>query len=152
MPAHLEQYKKRKPKLGFSLVEVVFSLSILALVMAGMINGYIQSNYRAEWSSMSLAAQSLAAQALEQTRAAQWALNGGATTNQLQLLPPTYAQTNGMLIPSTGRLTNVVTTVIITNISANPPLYQFRADCVWFFPRTGAAFTNTAITCRAPDQ
>jgi type II secretory pathway pseudopilin PulG len=147
-----EKSARKKAGLAFTLVEVVLSLAILALVLGGMIYGYVQTNYRAEWSSMSLAAQSLAAQAVEQVRAAQWALNGGIVTNQLQLLPPTYWQTNMMLIPTTGRPTNVVTTVNITNISANPPLYQFRADCVWYFPRTGTAFTNTVITLRAPDQ
>jgi prepilin-type N-terminal cleavage/methylation domain-containing protein len=137
---------------AFTLVEVVVSIAILALVMAGMINGYVQTNYRAEWSSMSLDAQSFATEAIEQVRAAQWSLNGGTVTNQLQQLPAKFYWTNTMLIPSTGRLTNVVTTISVTNISINPALYQFSASCVWYFPGKTSSFTNTVITCRAPDR
>ncbi len=137
---------------AFTLVEVVVSIAILALVMAGMISGYVQTNYRAEWSSMSLDAQSFATEAIEQVRAAQWSLNGGTATNQLQRLPAKSYQTNTMLIPSTGRLTNVVTTISVTNISINPALYQFSASCVWYFPGKTRSFTNTVITCRAPDR
>lgn len=134
------------------------SIVILALVMSGMIYGYVLTNHRAEWSSMSLDAQSFAAEAVEQARAAQWALNGGATTNQLQQMPtpsyPTnsYTKTNTMLIPSTGQLTNVVTTVSITSLSINPALYQFSASCVWYFPGKTNRFTNSVITWRAPDR
>jgi len=143
--------------MAFTLVEVVMSIAILALAMAGMIYGYVQTNYRAEWSSMSLSAQSFAAQAVEQVRAAQWDYFR-TVTNQIQQLPSashptnTYFVTNTMLLASSGLSTNVVTTVNITNISTLPPLYQFRADCVWYFPRTGAKFTNSVVTQRAPDQ
>jgi len=100
---------------------------------------------------MSLDAQSFAVQAVEQVRAAQWDYYR-TYTNQIQQLPPTYPVTNTMLIPSNGRTTNVITTVTIAYVSPMPPLYQFRADCVWYFPRTGASFTNTVITQRAPDE
>lgn len=128
------------------------SIAILALVMAGMIYGYVQTNRRAEWSSMSLAAQSFAVEAVEQVRAAQWAVNGGTVVNQLQQLPSTYIRTNTMLIPSTGQLTNVITTVNIASVSINPPLYQFRAACVWYFPGKTNQFANYVITYRAPDR
>lgn len=131
----------RKAYAAFTLMEVVMSIAILGLAMAGMIYGYVQTNYRAEWSSMSLAAQSFAAQAVEQARAAQWS----------QLQAATRSITNLMLIPSTGHATNVVTTVSIASISANPPLYQLRADCYWYFPGNPHQITNTVITWRAPD-
>ena len=150
--ARIERTDKRKASTAFTLVEVVMSIGILALVMGGMIFGYIQTNHRAEWSSMSLDAQSFATAAIEQVRAAQWALGGGTVTNQLQLLPLSYTRTNTMLVPSTGRSTNVVTTVTITSLSVNPALYQFRADCVWYFPGRTSKFTNTLITWRAPDR
>jgi prepilin-type N-terminal cleavage/methylation domain-containing protein len=140
---------------AFTLVEVVVSIAILALVMAGMINGYVQTNYRAEWSSMSLDAQSFATEAIEQVRAAQWSLNGGTVTNQLQQLPAKFYWTNTMLIPSTGRLTNVLTTVSIsTNLYANdnPAVRQLRADCVWYFPGRTNKFTNSVITWRTRDR
>ena len=151
MVACIGQTGRRQTNVAFTLVEVVLSIAILALAMAGMIYGYVQTNYRAEWSSMSLAAQSFASQAVEQVRAAQWDYFR-TYTNQIQLLPSTYKVTNTMLIASSGQTTNVVTTVTISYISSLPPLYQFRADCIWYFPRTGANFTNTVITQRAPDQ
>jgi len=147
---HFQPAKKPQTAAAFTLVEVVLSVAILALAMAGMIYGYVQTNYRAEWSAMSLAAQSLATQAVEQRRAAPWDVH--ATTVQ----PGTtnYITTNTMLIPSTGQSMNAVTTVSVSNLFANlnPPLRQIRADCVWTFPTTGQQFTNTVITRRAPDQ
>lgn len=157
MAARSEQTGRQKAGAAFTLVEVVMAIAILALVMAGMIYGYVQSNYNTEWSSMSLAAESYAAQAVEQARAAQWDVFK-STTNQIQQLPSpshptnTYSVTNTMLIPSSGKTTNVITTVKVTSISSMPPVYQLRADCVWYFSRTGAKFTNTVITQRAPDQ
>ena len=152
MPIRLEQSGRQKADAAFTLMEVVMSVAILALAMAGMIEGYVQSNYRAEWSSMSLAAQSYAAAAVERVRAAQWDYFR-SPTNEIQLLPTTYKVTNAMLLASSGRTTNVVTTVTITNMtSGGVPLYQFRADCIWYFPRTGTQFTNSVITQRAPDQ
>jgi prepilin-type N-terminal cleavage/methylation domain-containing protein len=137
MAARLRQNGRRKASAAFTLVEVVMAIAILALVMAGMIYGYVQTNYRAEWSSMSMAAQSFAAEAVERARAAQWDYFR-TYTNQIQQLPSpsnptnTYNVTNTMLVPSSGRTTNVVTKVTISNISTgSAPLYQLRADCVW---------------------
>jgi type II secretory pathway pseudopilin PulG len=152
MVTRCRQTAKSKAGAAFTLVEAVMSIAILALVMAGMIRGYIQTNRRAEWSSMSLAAQSSAVEAIEQVRAAQWAVNGGTATNQLQLLPATYTRTSALLIPSTSQVTNVITTVNISSVSINPPLYQFRAASVWYFPGNTNAFTNYVITWRAPDR
>lgn len=152
MRTQCKQTEKRTANTAFTLVEVVVSVAILALAMSGMIYGYVQTNYRAEWSAMSLAAESFAMQAVEQVRAAQWDYFR-TQTNQIQQLRSSNYVTNVMLIASSGRTTNVVTKVTITKLtSAGVPLYQFRADCVWYFPRTGARFTNTVITQRAPDQ
>lgn len=149
MVAHFYKTDNRQANPAFTLVEVVLSVAILALAMAGMIYGYIQTNYRAEWSAMSLAAQSFAAQAVEQTRAAQWDVYVASTD---QMGPTNYPVTNTMLIPSSGESTDVITTVQVTTVTVNPPLRQIRADCGWCFPRTGEWFTNTVITQRAPDE
>ncbi|MRR32798.1 hypothetical protein EG834_21260, partial [bacterium] len=61
---------KLSKALGMTLVEVVVSLSIGCTVFAGIILGYVQTSERAEWSSYSLAAQSLAMQGIEQVRGA----------------------------------------------------------------------------------
>jgi prepilin-type N-terminal cleavage/methylation domain-containing protein len=149
MLARFGQTHRRKTNAGFTLVEVVMAIIILALVMAGMIYGYVQTNQNATWSSMSLAAQSLAGEAVEQARAAQWDTH---LTNVDQLPPQTYTRTNAMLIPATGQQTNVVTTVQVTAVGANPPLRQIEAQCSWYFPYNRNWFTNTAIICRAPDE
>ena len=152
MAARLAQTGRQKASAAFTLVEVVMAIAIMALVMAGMIYGYVQTNNRAVWSCMSLAAQSYADNAVEQARAAQWDYFR-TPTNEIQQLPSLKYVTNTMLIGSSGWQTNVVTTLTISNITtAGVPLYQFRADCVWSFPHTGAKFTNSAITQRAPDQ
>ena len=68
---------ERQPRVSraaFTLVEVLISIVLLAMVMAGVIYGYAQTNRIAEWSSMSLAAQSYALQGLEQVRSAKWDL------------------------------------------------------------------------------
>jgi type II secretory pathway pseudopilin PulG len=148
MVALFNRTDKRKASTAFTLVEVVMSIAILALAMSGLIYGYVQTNYRAQWSSMSLAAQSFATQAVEQIRAAQWDYNG--TGNQFA--PTSYSTTNTLLIPGTGQSTNAVTTVNVTNVLTNPWLSQIRADCVWYFPGKTNQFTNTVITWRAPNR
>ena len=75
MMARGRQMDERQPRVlcaAFTLIEVLMSVIILAMVMAGVIYGYAQTNRFAEWSSMSLAAQSYALQGLEQVRAAKW--------------------------------------------------------------------------------
>jgi len=136
-----QQTDRAKAAGAFTLVEVVMAIAILALVMAGMIYGYVQSNYRAEWSSMSLAAQSLASKAVEQARAAKWdvhlssAQTGSGTSDEL---PPTnYIQTNVLVVPGTGQPLVVTNYVSVSNVVLHPPVRQLRADCVWELPSTG---------------
>ena len=49
---------------AMTLVEVLVSVVVLALVIGGVLNGYVQANRISEWSSLSLAAQSLAQRGL----------------------------------------------------------------------------------------
>ena len=126
------------------------SIAILALVMGGLIQGYIQTNRRAEWSYMSLAAQSSASQAVEQALAAKWFARG-ATIDELPSYQ-FYTRTNSLVIPTTDQPVIVTNYVQVTNVSPilSVPLRQIRADCAWQFPRTGIWYSNTVITCRAP--
>jgi type II secretory pathway pseudopilin PulG len=152
MVTRCKQTAKSKAGTAFTLVEVVMSIAILAMVMGGMIYGYIMTNHRAEWSSMSLAAQSQAVQAVEQARAAAWDVH---VMSSDPLIPPqTYPRTSTMLIPSTGASITVSSIVDIVNILTNPPLRQIRATCWWRFPpnTNGTLFSNTVVTWRAPDE
>ena len=54
---------------AYALGEVLLAFAIISLVFAGLIYGYVQANRMSEFSSMSLAAQSFAAQGAEQARA-----------------------------------------------------------------------------------
>ena len=151
--------KTAKARGAFTLVEVLISLVILGLVMSGLLYGYLQSDRMAEWSSMSLAAQSYASQGVEQARAAQWNSlaypmtygPGNAdewpATNVPTIMPP-----DTLDIPSSGASIYVTNYIWVTTASLNPPLRQIRCDCVWAAALTGKLYTNTAITMRGPDQ
>ena len=148
---------------GFTLAEVLVSLFAFGLVTSGLIYGYVQINRMAEWSSMSLAAQSYASQGLEQAKSAQWNYVGdtnfGPGTGDELGYPmavgyKNYSITNTMDVPTTGAPIYVINYITITNVfpNNNPPVRQIRSDCVWAFPLNGKLGTNTAITLRAPDQ
>lgn len=136
---------------AFTLVEVVVSAAVAAMTVAGIVYGYTQSTKRAEWSGYSLAAQALAVQRLEQTRACRWDPDAGVD----QLVSASFGvQTLVLDIPIIGTnaayATNITT---ITAISTNPPLLRMvRVDCIWKFPVTGRFFTNTVATYRSPDR
>jgi Tfp pilus assembly protein PilV len=175
MQFHFEQVGRGKApgnESAFTLAEVLVSFLIFGMVVSGLIYGYIQSNRMAEWSSMSLAAQSYAQQGAEMARAADWrprdyppATGAGtmdelpATTNGL----PARTNSDFMDIPIKGVPTNtdfpywMTNYVYVTTISANPALRQIRSDAQWEFARaeTGTNrifYTNTVILLRAPDQ
>ena len=165
----LHRTPKNNRRQGFTLIEVMVSFLIFGMVISGLIYGYVQINRMAEFSSMSLAAQSFASQGLEQAKSAQWDYvrwpntNYGPGTGDELGFPPWIGytnlppDTNTMDVPTTGAPIYVVNYVTITNVlcslnPSNPPLRQIRSDCVWTFPLTGQLCTNTAIALRAPDQ
>lgn len=151
MRFNLEHTAGQRTQTAFSLVEVMVCSAIFALVAAGAIYGYTQADRSAEWSSMSLAAQSLASEGLERARAATWQTEATSdtTADDFPTGNTNILQTNVMVIPATGKnITNYVS-IKIQNISTNPPLRQILATCAWQFPLTGKWFTNTLVTQRA---
>jgi len=141
---------RRRDDGAFTLIEVVVSMGIAVLMVAGILSSYVLSARRAEWSAYSLAAQSLAQQALEQTRAAKW--DPLATPPADEVLTIRFpAVTNVLDVPQSGsNAVPAIVRVYITNVSTNPPLKQVRAECEW--PLLGRMFTNSVVTYRAPDQ
>ena len=131
------------------------SIAILALVIQGILLGYVQSTRWSEWSAHSLAAQSLASQGAEQARSARWDPQqwpqkiGPGQADELGLT--NYVQTNALEVPINGILVIATNFISITTASTNPPLRQIRSDCVWEFMGRGL-FTNSVILLRAPDQ
>jgi len=134
---------------GFTLAEVVISLAIVALVMGGVLTGYIMTATRAEWSAYSQAAHSVAMQGIEQARAAKWDPQAWPKVDDLGVT--NYTQVEILDVPVAGTPVYATNFIQVTEVSANPPLRQIRADCVWPFIKRGP-FTNTVITLRAPDQ
>lgn len=134
---------------GFTLVEVVVAMGLLAIVVHGVIYGYISSARTAEWNCHSLAAQSLASQGVEQARAAKWDPQAWPIVDEL---PPTnFTQVDTLDIPVSGQPIYATNYIKITMISVTPPLRKIQADCVWRFMGRGV-FTNSIVTLRAPDQ
>ncbi len=136
---------------GFTLTEVTAAAAIAAITVAGVISGYVQSAERAEWSGNCLAAQALAVQRMEQTRAARWDTEAGIDelltanfTNQVVTLDLPVSGTNAIYA------TNFTT---ITTIATNAPMLKMiRVDCVWRWNRRNKVTTNTVVVYRAPDH
>lgn len=151
-PLPLNRCAGRNVMAGFTIAEVVVSMAIAALAFSGIIYGYVSASQRAEWSSYSLAAQSLAMQRMEQTRAAKWDPLGYPPVEN-EFHQSRYPMTIEILdIPIAG--TNIVYATNFTTIRDVPgpsPLRMVRVDCVWSFLGRGP-FTNAVATLRSPDQ
>lgn len=161
---------------AFSLVEVLFAITVLALSIGGIVYGYSQANRLAVWSSMSAAAQSYALQGMEQVRAAQWnpwdyTTNTGPWSENQITSPSTMIQQDFLDIPMKGIpfstnagaaftnseffATNYIYVTTVTNTQAGAftsNLRQIESVCYWTFPFTGKMFSNTVITLRASDE
>lgn len=140
---------------AFTLIETVFAVLVSVTIFGSVIWGYVMLVDRAEWSARSLAAQSLAMQAVEQLRAAQWDTRVWPVQDETGLT--NFVQINPLDIPVGTSQTNWATNYVsVTSLATVPPVRQLRADCVWSLPSRRAGvrgpFTNTAITLRAPDQ
>jgi type II secretory pathway pseudopilin PulG len=153
----------RKARAAFTLMEILISFIIFGMVLSGLIYGYVQANWTAEWCSMSLAAQSYASEGAEQARAADWrprdwpVATGPGTMDELTN-GSVIVNADTMDIPTKGSPTAadfqfwVTNYVTVTNVTVNPPLRQIRSDAVWTFPMNGTLCTNTVILLRTSDQ
>ena len=167
--AHTLSVNKARTWQGFTLVEAVMAVAILALVFSGIITAYIQSNRRAEWTGYSLAAQALGIHQIEQARSAVWdfSLGKNELTN-LNLLSWSYNTTtkagagyatNVLDLPVSG--TNVVVatnfvTVKMLNLSglSNVQVQMVTVDTVWPFMTGGhkRLYTNRTASYFGPDN
>src|SRR5208337_173732 len=154
--------KSRAACAAMTLPEILISIVILAAVMGGIIMGYVQANRKAEFSSMSLAAQSTALQGMEQAIASRWDSQNSTDTNngpghadELGCITNWNPATNTVFgsnnvnvldIPVSGAAIPVTNYITISWISSTRPLLrQIRSDAVWTFPYTGTTYTNTVI-------
>ncbi len=148
----LKQGRARAQR-AFTLAEVAVAMAITAMSMAGVVAGYIFATRQAEWSAFSLAAQALATQRLEQTRAARWEPRLSPPLDELVATNFPTVPTNRLDMPISG--TNIAYATNYTTITdlkpvVGYPLKMIRVDCVWSFRER--AYTNTIATYRAPDR
>ena len=136
---------------AFTLEELVVSMAITSFAIGGIVSGYMMASKRAEWSAYSQAAQSLAQQKLEQTRAAKWDPYAYPPVDQV-------VSTNfpdSLLTLDLPVTTNAVPTaqvkVSIVTLSANPPLKSVVVSSIWSYLNHGP-FTNSVASLRSPDQ
>ena len=156
---------------GFTLIEVVISTAIVAVVFGGIMTSYIQSGMRVQWSGYSLAAQSLATAVLEQAKSGVWDPAQAVPVNNLtnlNLLAPSYnastktytGYSKAILdVPYSGTnftvATNFVTVQMIFVSGVTNVQMQFvRVDTVWPFQlrQANLFFTNTVCTMVSPDN
>ena len=136
---------------GFSLAEVLVSLLLVGISLAGILTVYIRSAVCSDWSAHSVSAQMAALSGLEQCRAAKYDPRGTPPTDQLvstNFPKKIYVLDVGT---SVGTITYSTNTTTITTLSTNPPLKMVRVDCTWLYPSKGL-FTNTVMTYRAAAQ
>lgn len=140
-------FKKRQ---AFTLMEATIASTIAAMMFGGIVYGYIQSSRSAEWSAFSFAAQSLAMQRMEQTRACKW--DPEATPTVDQLVSSNFPILVSILdVPMNGsNITYATSITTISTISIAPPLKMISVDAIWQFIN-GKLYTNSIATYRAPD-
>lgn len=163
---------------AFTLVEVLISIVILVLVIAGVCYGYSEANRIAIWDSMDQAAESYAVQGMEQARSAYWdpwsydtntgpgtpdELTAGQTLVQQDLLDipmkgNPYSTNSGSAFTNyTFYATNYVYVTAVSNYGSSASaltthVRQIKSVVLWTFPFTGKPYTNTIITLHASDQ
>jgi Tfp pilus assembly protein PilV len=161
----------RRASGGFTLVEVLIAAGIMGLVFGGVINCYIQSGVRIEWTGYSLAAQSLASEVLEQTRSASWDPAQSIPVNNLTNMNLQAANYDSSTRTYTGYTTSVLdvpysgtNTVPATNyitvqmvyVNGDPKVQmQFiQVNTVWpfYYRRGNQCYTNTISTMVGPDD
>jgi type II secretory pathway pseudopilin PulG len=134
-----------------TLVEVVLSLAIAVLAVAGIVSGYILSAASAQKWALSLAANARAMERIEEVRSARWDTSIWPVIDQVVA---TNFPDKVVTLDQSGsgaRVIYATNITSITQISTDPLLKRVRVDCVWSFRGT-VLCTNTIETCRAPDQ
>jgi len=170
-------FRTKRGEAGFimTLWEVLIAVVIVAVVFGLIFDGYVTSSKVAQWTGFSLAAQSMAGQAVEQARAADWdiALQKVEVTNMTLLNKQitvsganwtmTGYTTNILDIPWKGTnyvlATNYITVQSFFQNGVSNPWVQMQSvtvQTVWPFDGWGnftlKYYTNTVCTFIAPDN
>lgn len=137
---------------GFTLMEASIASAVAAMMFGGIVYGYVQAGRNAEWSAYSFAAQAMAMQRLEQTRACRW--DPEATPAVDELVSTNFPTLASMLdVPMNGSNATYATNfTTISTISTAPAVRMIRVDTTWRFTPNGRVYTNTIATFRASDS
>ena len=149
---HIKTHWQGMPRRrAFTLIEQLFAIVLAGITVSAVVSGFWQSVSTAEWSAYSLAAQNIALQRLEQTRAAKWDPYAYPAVDEVQQTNFPLC-TNILDVPiSGGRILYATNRTTIRQISDAPRLRMIEVECTWRFFNRGV-FTNTVATYRAPDQ
>ncbi len=163
----------RQRKGGYTFIEVLISLIVVAVVFGSIINGYLSTSTRGQWTAYSLAAQSLGLQTIEQARSATW--DTSDNVNQIVQMTLNNSSGDGVTVPMTGYTTNILdvpwkgnNAIWATNYITIKPIYEnndntlkvqvyiIRVDTVWPFNAWGGFnlkyYTNSVGAILAPDN
>lgn len=149
--------------LAFTLVEVVVAIALIALLYGGVINAYVLTARRAEWSGYSLAAQAISIRQLETAHAASWLLDDVSLANrkdELQYDGNFFTNYSTLILDLPISLSNtnrwMATNYFLLKTNADASAYgvitykMLRSDVCW--QMKGKTFTNTVVTYIAPDE
>jgi type II secretory pathway pseudopilin PulG len=144
-------YFPARNQAGMTLVEVIVSLVITVLVVAGIVNGYIYCTTAAVKAELAEAANAKMLQCLEEARSATW--NTSSLLAEDQLVTTNFATKVVTLdMPDTNTVgTSATITTTIAPIAFASPMRTIHVDCVWQF-RGAEWITNSIETIRAADQ
>ncbi len=127
------------------------SMAIVGITIGGIMTGHVTSAKIGDFSSASAAAQQMAAEKIEQVRAAKWDTMAYPVVDELVSTNFTSVVTDLDMPGAKGTSVSATMTTKISTVSVDPPLRMVTVECVWSLPSRGP-FTNSVTTMRSPDQ
>ena len=125
----------------------------MMLLFAGILTGYLQASYRAEWSGYSLVAQALAVQELETAKAAVWDPQQQIVNDEISQLPTNTVALLDLPVSGTNYVWATVKNTITLKQNGQYSNYMVKVSVTWPFRWKSQTvyFTNTIVNYYAPD-
>jgi prepilin-type N-terminal cleavage/methylation domain-containing protein len=137
---------------GFTLVETMMSLVIIAMFFSTVLVGYMGTTNQAIWTGYSLAATAQATRQLEEFRAVLWDTQSIPVVDNTTNIPSRLVLPLDLPVSGTNVLyaTNIATVTTLTNLGSGAMAKMIVITTTW--PFQGKTFTNTLVDYRSPDQ
>src|ERR1700722_12416233 len=137
---------------GFTIVETLMSILIIAMFFSTILIGYTRANQRAQWSGYSLAAQAQSMKQLEEFRSVLWDTQNVPITDDTTNVPSVLVLPLDLPISGTNVVyaTNTATVTAITNLGNTAAVKMITIVTTW--PWNGHTYSNVLVAYRAPDQ